>query len=439
MTATSDRSPTPAAAVPPGYAPSSGTGAPVADARIPRTLARVGGPLPLLGPAFVAAIAYVDPGNFATNITAGSTYGYLLVWVVVASNLMAMLIQYLAAKAGIATGASLPELCRERFPRPVVRGLWAQAEVVAIATDLAEVLGGALALNLLFGIPLLAGGILTAVVAFALLALQTRGHRPFETAITGLLAVILLGFVYNAVAGGVDAGGIASGLVPAFDGADSLLLATGMLGATVMPHVIWVHGALTQGRYVRDTEEQRQALLHSQRVDVVLAMAIAGLVNLAMLVIAARVLTGGAEPVESIEAAHAGLGEALGAGAALCFALALLASGFAASSVGTYAGQVVMQGFLRRTIPLLVRRLVTLAPALVVLAVGMDPTRALVLSQVVLSFGIPFALVPLVLLTRRRDVMGGLVNRPVTTGAAAVVAALIIALNAVLLWLTFTG
>ena len=404
-----------------------------------RGLARVGGPLPLLGPAFVAAVAYVDPGNFATNITAGSAYGYLLVWVVVVSNLMAMLIQYLAAKAAIATGANLPELCREHFPRPVVRGLWAQAEVVAIATDLAEVLGGAIALNLLFGMPLLAGGVGTAVVAFALLALQGRGHRPFETAITGLLAVILLGFLWSLVAGGTDAGDIASGLVPRFDGADSLLLATGMLGATVMPHVIWVHGALTQGRYVRDTEEQRRALLRGQRVDVVSAMTLAGLVNLAMLVIAARVLSGGPEPVETIEGAHTGLAAALGPAAALGFALALLASGFAASSVGTYAGQVVLQGFLRRSIPLLLRRLVTLAPALVVLAVGVDPTRALVLSQVVLSFGIPFALVPLVLLTRRRDVMGGLVNRRGTTAAASAVAAVIICLNAVLLWLTFTG
>ncbi len=397
------------------------------------------GPFPMLGPAFVAAIAYVDPGNFATNITAGSTYGYLLVWVVVVSNLLAMLIQYLAAKAGIATGESLPELCRSHMRRPVVRGLWLQAELVTIATDLAEVLGGALALQLLFGLPLFAGGVITALVAFLLLWFQGRGHRPFETVVTALFAVILLGFLYSLLVGGMDPAGILSGTVPRFDGTESVLLAAGMLGATVMPHVIYLHGALTQGRYLRDTVEQRRAVLRSQRVDVVTAMTLAGLVNLSMLVIAAEVLSGGPEPVDTIEGAHAGLGSALGPAAALFFALALLASGFAASSVGTYAGQVVMQGFLRRRIPLVVRRLVTLLPALVVLAVGVDPTRALVLSQVVLSFGIPFALVPLVLLTRRRDVMGALVNRPVTTAVATVVAAVIIALNLTLITLTVAG
>lgn len=397
------------------------------------------GPFPLLGPAFVAAIAYVDPGNFATNITAGSTYGYLLVWVVIVSNLLAMLIQYLSAKAGIATGSNLPELCREHFTRPVVLGLWAQAEIVTIATDLAEVLGGALALRLLFDLPLLVGGIITGLVAFALLGFQGRGHRPFETVVTGLFAVILLGFLYSVVVGGIDAGALGGGTVPRFAGTDSVLLATGMLGATVMPHVIYLHGALTQGRYVRDTEPERMALLRSQRVDVVVAMTLAGLVNLSMLVVAAQVLSGGSRPTDTIEAAHAELATALGPAAALFFALALLASGLAASSVGTYAGQVVMQGFLRRRIPLTVRRLVTLSPALVVLAFGVDPTRALVLSQVVLSFGIPFALVPLVLLTRRGDVMGGLVNRPLTTWTASGVATVIIILNAVLIGLTLAA
>jgi len=401
--------------------------------------ALVRGPLPMLGPAFVASVAYVDPGNFATNITAGSTYGYLLVWVVVVSNLMAMLIQYLSAKAGIATGRNLAELCREHFPRPVTRGLWVQAELVAVATDLAEILGGALALYLLFEIPLPVGGLITAAVAFALLALQGHGYRPFEIAIIGLLAVIVAGFAYGLVAGGVDPGGIASGTVPEFDGTDSVLLAAGMLGATVMPHVIYLHGALTQNRYLRRTEAQRSALVRSQRVDVVTAMTIAGLVNLAMLVIAARVLPGGPEPVDTIEGAHAGLGDALGPTAALLFALALLASGFASSGVGTYSGQVIMQGFLRRRIPLLVRRLVTVVPALIVLALGVDPTRALILSQVVLSIGIPFALIPLVLLTRRRDVMGGLVNRRFTTVVAAAVAALISALNLALIVLTVAG
>ena len=400
--------------------------------------ALVRGPLPLLGPAFVAAIAYIDPGNFATNITAGSRFGYLLVWVVVASNLMAMLIQYLSAKAGIATGRSLPELCRDHFPRPVTRGLWVQAELVAIATDLAEVLGGAIALQLLFDLPLLAGGVITAVVAFGLLGVQTRGARPFEVTITGMLLVVLLGFLYSLVAGGVDAEALAQGLVPRFEGTDTVLLATGMLGATVMPHVIYLHGALTQNRYVRETERDRLGLLRSQRTDVVLAMSLAGVVNLAMLVVAAQVLSNLPVPVDSIEAAHAGLAVELGPTAALLFALALLASGFAASGIGTLSGQVVMQGFIRRRIPLVVRRLVTLAPALIVIAAGVDPTRALVISQVVLSFGIPFALIPLVLLTRRRDVMGALVNSRVVTVAAAAVATVITGLNVTLIALTLS-
>ena len=360
-------------------------------------------------------------------------------WVLVVSNLMAMLIQYLSAKSGIATGKSLAELCRDTYPRSLSRGLWAQAEVVAIATDLAEVLGGAIALRLLFGLPLMAGGIITAIVAFGLLAIQSRGARPFEVVITGLLLVVLTGFVYSLVLGGTDPGAVVGGLTPRFAGTDSLLLATGMLGATVMPHVIYLHGALTQNRYVRHTGEQRQALLRSQRVDVVLAMSLAGVVNLLMLVVAARVLAGPGAPVDTIEAAHARLGDVLGPVAALLFALALLASGLAASGVGTLSGQVVMQGFLRRQVPVVVRRLVTLVPALVVIAAGVDVTSALVVSQVVLSFGIPFALVPLVLLTRRSDVMGALVNRRATTAVAATVAAVIIALNLTLVALTVAG
>ncbi len=402
-------------------------------------VAFVRGPLPLLGPAFVAAIAYIDPGNFATNITAGSRYGYLLVWVVVVSNLMAMLIQYLSAKAGIATGRNLPELCRDHFRPRVTRGLWVQAEVVAIATDLAEVLGGAIALQLLFGLPLLAGGLITAAVAFGLLGVQSRGARPFEVAIVGMLLVVLLGFLYSLVAGGVDSGEAVAGLVPRFEGTDTVLLATGMLGATVMPHVIYLHGALTQGRYLRSTEHERLGLLRSQRIDVVLAMSVAGVINLSMLLVAAKVLSTQPTPVDTIEEAHAGLATVLGPTAALLFALALLASGSAASGVGTYSGQVVMQGFLRRRIPLVVRRLVTLTPAVVVIAAGVDPTRALVVSQVVLSFGIPFALIPLVLLTRRRDIMGALVNSRTTTIAAAVVAAVICVLNVTLIGLTLAG
>nr|WP_295658567.1 Nramp family divalent metal transporter [uncultured Nocardioides sp.] len=394
----------------------------------PRRTARL---WPLLGPAFVTAVAYVDPGNFATNITAGSTYGYLLVWVIVASNLMAMLIQYLSAKAGVATGKSLPALCRDLLPRRTVRGLWVQAELVAIATDLAEVVGGAIALKLLFDLPLIAGGTITAVVAFALLGLKSRGHRPFEAVITGLLGVILLGFVYDVAISGVDSMAVLDGTLPRFAGADSVLIAAGMLGATVMPHAIYLHGGLTAERYRPRTDAERRTIMRSQRVDVVAAMSIAGLMNLALLLVAASALAG--QGIDTIEGAHQGLIDNLGPTSGLLFALGLLASGFASSSVGTLSGQVVMEGFLRRQIPLTLRRLVTLAPALIVIGAGVDPTKALVASQVVLSFGIPFALVPLILFTRRHDVMGSLVNRRATTAAGAVAAALIIALNAVLL------
>jgi manganese transport protein len=315
----------------------------------------------------------------------------------------------------------------------VTWGLWVQAEVIAMATDLAEFVGAAIALNLLFGLPLLPAGLVTAVVAFALLALQTRGYRRFEIVIAGMLGVILLGFLVDALLVPHDAAGIASGFIPGFAGTDSLLLATGILGATVMPHVIYLHSALTQRRVAEGDDRRR--LMSMQRVDVFIAMGVAGVINMAMLVIAASLFQG--TGIDSIEGAHAGFAAMLGPGAALAFALALLASGFAASSVGTYAGQVVMQGFINRTIPLVLRRAITMAPALVVLGIGLDPSRSLVISQVVLSFGIPFALIPLVLLTRRRAIMGSLVNRPLTTALATTVAALIIALNAFLVFQTF--
>jgi manganese transport protein len=405
-----------------------------------RARGRVRGVLALLGPAFVACVAYVDPGNFATNIAGGAQYGYLLLWVLLAANLMAMLIQNLSAKVGIATGRNLPELCREHLPRPVTWGLWIQAELIAMATDLAEFVGAAIALNLLFGVPLFQAGLITAVVAFGILAMQAKGYRRFEAVIAGLLGLIILGFLYDTLKIGFDAGDAARGFLPGFAGTDSLLLATGILGATVMPHVIYLHSALTQRRVPARDDSERRSLLRFQRIDVTIAMGLAGLVNMSMLIIAAslfhaRGLTG----VDSIEGAHAQFDALVGSGAALAFALALLASGFASSSVGTYAGQVVMQGFIARTIPLALRRAVTMAPALVVLGLGLDPSRSLVISQVVLSFGIPFALVPLVLLTRRRDIMGALVNRRVTTAVAGVVAALIIVLNGFLLVETLAG
>lgn len=405
-----------------------------------RARGRVRGTVAMLGPAFVACIAYVDPGNFATNIAGGAKYGYLLLWVLLAANLMAMLIQNLSAKVGLATGRNLPELCRDHFPRRVSVGLWIQAEVIAMATDLAEFVGAAIALNLLFHVPLFPAGLMTAVIAFAILALQSKGYRRFEAVIAGFLGLIILGFLYDTLRIGFDAGDAAKGFIPGFAGTDSILLATGILGATVMPHVIYLHSALTQNRIRPRDDAERRRLLRFQRIDVTIAMTVAGLVNMSMLVIAASLFhTHGLTGLDSIEDAHTQFGLLAGGSAALAFALALLASGLASSSVGTYAGQVVMQGFIARTIPLVFRRLVTMTPALIVLALGLDPSRSLVISQVVLSFGIPFALVPLVLLTRRRDIMGPLVNRRVTTVVASVVAALIIALNAFLLIDTFFG
>jgi manganese transport protein len=402
-----------------------------------RSRGRLRGAIAIMGPAFVACVAYVDPGNFATNIAGGAKYGYLLLWVLLAANLMAMIIQNLSAKIGIATGKNLPELCREHFSRPVSFGLWIQAELIAMATDLAEFVGAAIALNLLFGVPMFHAGLITAVVAFGILALQSRGYRRFELVIVGLLGVIILGFLYDTLQIGFDAGEAARGFIPGFAGTESVLLATGILGATVMPHVIYLHSALTQRRIAPRDDSERRALLRFQRIDVTLAMGLAGLVNMSMLIIAASLFhSNGLGELDSIEDAHKQFGILVGSGTALAFALALLASGLASSSVGTYAGQVVMQGFINRTIPLMLRRLVTMAPALIVLGIGLNPSRSLVISQVVLSFGIPFALVPLVLLTRRADIMGSLVNRRVTTVVAAIVAALISALNAFLLYET---
>jgi len=410
----------------------------VSELRAARAKGRVRGRLALLGPAFVAAVAYIDPGNFATNIAGGAKYGYLLVWVIIAANLMAMLVQYLSAKVGVATGRSLPELCRDALPRPVTWGLWVQAEIIAIATDLAEFVGAAIALNLLFGVPPFTAGLMTAVVAFAILAMQTRGYRRFELAIAALLGIVLLGFAYDLAQVGVDTGSFLGGVVPHFRGTDSVLIAVGIIGATVMPHVVYLHSALTQGRIKAENDDERHELMRFQRADVMIAMGLAGAINLSMLIVAAQLFNDtGRTSIDSIEGAHAGLGTLLGGGAALAFAVALLASGLSSSSVGTYAGQVVMQGFINFRIPLFLRRAITMTPALIVLAMGLDATSTLVISQVVLSFGIPFALVPMILLTRRADLMGALVNRPHTTAIASVVAALIIGLNGFLLWETF--
>ncbi|MDA0163946.1 Nramp family divalent metal transporter [Solirubrobacter ginsenosidimutans] len=417
-------------------------GAPIAISplRALRSRGKVRGVVGMLGPAFVAAVAYIDPGNFATNIAGGAKYGYMLLWVIVAANLMAMLVQYLSAKTGIATGKNLPELCREHFPKPVTFGLWLQAEAIAIATDLAEFVGAAIALNLLFGVPPFVAGLMTAVVAFAILELQTRGHRKFEIAITGFLAIVFLGFMYDLLQVGVDTREFAKGLIPTFQGTDSILLAVGILGATVMPHVVYLHSALTSRRIKPESTSEKRELLNFERLDVFLAMGLAGIINISMLVVAAQLFhNSGLTDVDSIEGAHLGFTTLLGGGAALAFAVALLASGLSSSSVGTFAGQVVMQGFINRRIPLFARRAVTMAPSLVILAIGVNPSTTLVISQVVLSFGIPFALVPMVLLTRRVDIMGALVNRRLTTVVAGIVAFLIICLNGFLLYDTFLG
>jgi manganese transport protein len=395
--------------------------------------------LPFLGQAFIACVAYIDPGNFATNIAGGSKFGYLLVWVIVASNLMAMLIQTLSAKLGIATRRNLPEVCRDEFSRRTSFLLWVQAEVIAMATDLAEFLGAAIGFQLLLGTSLLASTAITGVAAFLILGLQRFGFRPFEAVISGIVAVIGVCYVVELVYARPDFRAVgAHALVPQFQGSESVLLAVGILGATVMPHVIYLHSALTQDRIVAEDDEGARRLLRFTRLDVVVAMAIAGLINLSMLVMAAATFgASGLPDVDSLEGAHDTLQPILGPAAATVFAIALLGSGLSSSAVGTLSGQVVMQGFVRRRIPLWFRRVVTMAPAFVVAAIGLDPSRTLVLSQVVLSFGIPFALIPLIMFTSRRDLMGPLVNRSVTTFAAIAVATVIIGLNVFLLAQTF--
>jgi manganese transport protein len=395
--------------------------------------------LPFLGPAFVACVAYIDPGNFATNIAGGSKFGLTLVWVIVAANLMAMLIQTLSAKLGIATGRNLPEVCRDQFSRRTSFALWIQAEVIAMATDLAEFLGAALGFHLLLGVGLFPAALLTAVAAFLILGLQRFGFRPFEATIAAIVGVIggcYLGELFYAKP---PLGAVAKhAVVPQFAGSESVLLAVGILGATVMPHVIYLHSALLQNRVLPAGEEQAKRLYRFTRIDVVIAMSIAGLINVAMLVVAASTFyKTGLPDIASLETAHKTLAGIVGGASSTLFALALLASGLSSSTVGTLAGQVVMQGFIRRRIPVTVRRIVTMLPALIVIAIGVDPSRTLVISQVVLSFGIPFALIPLVIFTSKREIMGGLVNHRVTTALAAVIATAISALNVFLLYQTF--
>jgi manganese transport protein len=397
--------------------------------------------LPFLGPAFIASVAYVDPGNFATNIAGGAQFGYLLLWVILASNLMAMLVQALSAKLGIASGHNLAEHCRNSFPRPVVYFMWGLMEVVAMATDLAEFLGAALGFNLLLGIPLWFAAILTGIATFLILGLERYGFRPLEAVITSFVGVIALSYLVEIILVRPEWGAVAfHAVVPQFSGRDSILLATGILGATVMPHAIFLHSALTQGRIMVRQPAQLKKLFRYEIIDVLIAMGVASLVNGAMLIMAAKAFYNtGQTNVGTIQEAYLTLRPLLGRAASWVFALSLLASGLSSASVGTMAGQVIMQGFLHGKIPVWVRRLVTMVPSLIVIAIGLDPTRTLVISQVVLSFGLPFAIIPLAMFTSRQSVMGVLTNNRLTTILASAVAGLIVVLNIYLLYTTFAG
>jgi manganese transport protein len=403
-----------------------------------RGLARL---LPFMGPAFIASVAYMDPGNFATNIQGGAQFGYTLLWVVVATNLMAMLIQTLSAKLGIASGKNLAELCRENFPRPVVIGMWILMEIVAMATDLAEFLGAALGFYLLLGIPLWVAGFLTAIITFIILGLERYGFRPLEAVIVALIGVISISYLIETILVKPNWGQVVyHAFVPQFSGSESVLLAAGILGATVMPHVIFLHSSLTQKRIIVRTPAKLRRLFKFELTDVVIAMGVAGLINAAMLMMAASTFNRtGLTSVGTIQGAHQTLQPLLGKASSIFFALALLASGLSSSSVGTMAGQVIMQGFLHLEIPVWIRRLATMVPSLVVILIGLDPTRTLVISQVLLSFGLPFAVIPLIIFTSRRKVMKVLVNHKITTLVAILVAALIVILNIYLIVQIISG
>ncbi|WP_374988028.1 Nramp family divalent metal transporter [Priestia megaterium] len=393
--------------------------------------------LPFLGPAFIAAVAYIDPGNFATNIAAGSQYGYMLLWVVLISNLMAVLIQSLSAKLGIATGLNLPEIAQEHFPSVVSFGLWIQGELVIMATDLAEFIGAALGIYLLFHIPLFPAALIAAVGSFAILELQRRGVRLLEAAIAAMVFIVVLAFGTQMFLAHPDGASVVHGLfVPQFHGTDSVLLASGILGATVMPHAIYLHSALTQRRVVGTTESEKKAIFRFEFIDIVIAMIIAGAINASMLIVAAALFFKNGLNVQDLDVAFTQFEHLIGPFAAIAFGVGLLSSGLSSSSVGTMSGDVIMQGFIKRRIPLYLRRFITIIPPLLIIGFGVNPTSALVVSQVILSFGIAFALVPLIMFTSNKKIMGGLVNHKATTTVAWVIAALVICLNIFLIYQT---
>ncbi|GAP13687.1 NRAMP (natural resistance-associated macrophage protein) metal ion transporter [Longilinea arvoryzae] len=397
--------------------------------------------LPFLGPAFIASVAYVDPGNFATNIAGGAEFGYTLLWVIVASNLMAILIQTLSAKLGIATGLNLAEQCRKHFRPGFVKFLWVLMELVAMATDLAEFLGAAIGFNLLLHIPLWLAGILTGITTFLILGLERKGFRPLEAVISAMVGVVAVSYVIETIIDKPDWGNVLyHAVVPTLKGPESVILATGILGATVMPHAIFLHSALMQGRVKVKKPAQLKRLFRFELADVLIAMSVASLINGAMLIMAASAFhSQGLTNVGSIQEAYKTLEPLLGKAAQSVFAISLLASGLSSASVGTMAGQVIMQGFLHLDIPVWIRRLVTMVPSMIVIAIGLDPSRTLVISQVLLSFGLPFAIIPLVIFTSQKKIMGALVNHKITTILASGVAGLIVVLNIYLLYTTFTG
>ncbi|MEI2469878.1 Nramp family divalent metal transporter [Peribacillus frigoritolerans] len=393
--------------------------------------------LPYLGPAFIAAVAYIDPGNYATNITAGSKYGYTLLWVIFASNLMAVLIQSLSAKLGIATGKNLPELCREKFSKKTSFLLWIQAEAVIMATDLAEFIGAALGIYLLFDLPLITSAIIAAIGSFAILEIQRRGYRTFEALITVMIFVVVIAFGAQVFYAKPDTSAVVLGLfTPKFEGVDSILLSAGMLGATVMPHAIYLHSSLTQRRIVGVNDMERKRIYRFELIDIVIAMLIAGAINAAMVIVSAALFHKNGVLVEDLDVAYQQFGAMLGPSVAMFFGIGLLFAGLSSSSVGVMTGDVVMQGFIKRHIPIYVRRVITTVPPLLIILWGVNPSKALVMSQIVLSFGIAFALVPLIMFTSNKKIMGSLVNHKITSSIAWLIAVLIIGLNLFLLYET---
>jgi manganese transport protein len=393
----------------------------------------------LLGPAFVAAVAYVDPGNFAANFSAGAEYGYALLWVLIFANLMASLVQYLSAKVGLVTGMSLPEAIATKLGKKSRIAYWLQAEAVAIATDLAEVIGGAIALNILFGLPLLLGATITGLVSLLLLFIYNqRGQKIFERVVVGLLLIIPVGFFAGLFLQPPDAGQVVLGLVPTLKNGDMVLLAAAMLGATVMPHVVYLHSALARDRHGKTKSLELRKLLRATKLDVGLAMVLAGTVNISMLLLAASALRGQPD-TDSLQGIFAALNDQISPLVGGLFGLSLLVSGFASTAVGAHAGAVIMDGLIQKRISLFLRRIITIIPAIIIVAIGVDPTRALIISQVVLSFGIPFALIPLLLVSSSKNIMGDERNSKVIIALLSLIVAVIVLLNIALIWLTITG